>query len=314
MAKELSVSEQAPIKNVLTINAEDWFQSPEVSSVIGREQWERCEHRLEAMTYRLLALLEQAAVRATFFVLGWNAEHYPGLVREICRRGHEVAIHGYQAEPVYRQTATQFAWEINRCQQLMEEIAGEPAVGYRAAGFSVGEGSLWALEVLAEHGIKYDSSCLPARRGRGLPDWCQPYRVARAGKSLLAEFPVSPVWLAGWQAGYAGGGHLRFLPYRVTAGALRRLNRRGLPGVVYLRLWELDTGQPRQRLHPWQYLRRYGNLEEAEPKLERLLLEFAFAPMRQVLREQGERLPVFEIGAGGSWASAKRQEGHPQTT
>ncbi len=300
------------VTNALTIDLEDWFQVSNLDQAIGRENWDRCEQRLEGSTYRLLALLDEAAVKATFFVLGWNAERYPSLVREIKRRGHEVGLHGYQHHLVYQQTPVQFAWEIDRCQQLMTEITGHPAKGYRAASFSVVGQSLWALEILQENGIEYDSSIFPVRHHRyGLPaSPRQPYRVRVAG-GAITEFPVSTMAVLGRNVGFSGGAYFRLLPYWVVAAGLRRLNRAGQPGVVYLHPWELDTGQPRVRLSPALYLRCYGNLEQTEPKLQRLLGDFEFAPMGEVLAEQAASLPEYQLEQAKAWSAGLLPEPTP---
>jgi len=306
------------VLNALTVDLEDWFQVSNLERVIGRENWDRCEQRLEASTYRLLALLDEAEVKATFFVLGWNAERYPGLVREIWRRGHEIGIHGYRHALVYEQTPVQFAWEINRCVQLVGEITGEQPVGHRAASFSLVPRTLWALEVLREQGIGYDSSIFPVRHHRyGLPHSPRhPYRITMGGKPALVEFPVSTLSLWGQNLGFSGGAYLRLLPYWVVAAGISRLNRQGQPAVVYLHPWDLDTGQPRQKLNPWLYLRCYGNLEQTEPKLQNLLADFEFAPMREVLAGQAERLPSFSLEQANGWALGREgQPGYsPQTT
>jgi polysaccharide deacetylase family protein (PEP-CTERM system associated) len=289
------------VTNLLTIDLEDWYQVSNLDPYIGRERWEQCENRLEASTYRLLAILDEAGVKATFFVLGWNAERNERLVREIARCGHEIGIHGYHHALIYEQTPVQFAWELAHCQNLVEAISGRPARGYRAASFSVIRRSLWALEMLEEHGFEYDSSIFPIRHHRyGIPDSPDyPYRVAINGHSSLVEFPISTMQLMGLRTGFSGGAYFRLLPYRMVAHAIKRVNAMGRPAVVYLHPWELDPDQPRLPL-PWPLrLRCYGNLERTEGKLRRLLRDFEFAPAETVLDQCRNNLPCCRLAPEG---------------
>jgi len=288
------------VTNILTIDLEDWYQVSNLDRYIGRERWQDCENRLEASTYRLLAILDEAGVKATFFVLGWNAERNAGLVREMSRCGHEIAVHGYHHALIYEQTPVQFSWDLGHCQDLVRSITGQPARGYRAASFSVVRRSLWALEMLEEHGFEYDSSIFPVRHHRyGIPDSPgHPYRVAINGNASLVEFPISTMHLLGWRTGFSGGAYFRLLPYAVVARAIRRLNALGQPAVVYLHPWELDPDHPRLPL-PWSLrLRCYGGLERTEGKLRRLLRGFEFAPAATVLDQCRSALPCYRLGAG----------------
>jgi polysaccharide deacetylase family protein (PEP-CTERM system associated) len=286
--------------NILTIDLEDWFQVSNLDHVIGRELWDACESRLEASTYRLLAILDEAGVKATFFVLGWNAERHERLVREIARRGHEIGIHGYHHALVYEQTPVQFSWEMEHCQNLVTSITGRPARGYRAASFSVIRRSLWALELLEKHGFEYDSSIFPIHHPRyGIPDSPDyPYRVAINGHSSFLEFPISTMRWMGWKIGFSGGAYFRLLPYRIVASGIRQLNAQGQSAVVYLHPWELDPDHPRLPL-PWSLrLRCYGNLEHTEGKLRRLLRDFEFAPVEAHLDRCRQTSPCYRLTTG----------------
>jgi polysaccharide deacetylase family protein (PEP-CTERM system associated) len=285
--------------NILTIDLEDWFQVSNLDRFIGRERWLDCENRLDASTYRLLAILDEAGVKATFFVLGWNAERNERLVREISRCGHEIAIHGYHHQLVYEQTPVQFAWELEHCQSLVTAITGSPARGYRAASFSVVRRSLWALELLEQHGFEYDSSIFPIRHDRyGIPESPDyPFRVGINGHSSFVEFPISTMRCLGRKIGFSGGAYFRLLPYAVVARFIKRINSHGHAAIVYLHPWELDPDQPRLPL-PWSLrLRCYGNLESTEGKLRRLLRDFEFTPMATHLDHCRESLPCYGLTA-----------------
>jgi polysaccharide deacetylase family protein (PEP-CTERM system associated) len=287
------------VTNLLTIDLEDWFQVSNLERYIGREHWLECESRLEPSTYRLLALLDEAGVKATFFVLGWNAERHACLVREIARCGHEIAIHGYQHQLVYDQTPVQFAWELAHCQDLVSSITGATVRGYRAASFSVVRRSLWALELLDQHGFEYDSSIFPIQHPRyGMPESPdRPFRVAINGHASLVEFPISTMRCLGWKTGFSGGAYFRLFPYAVVSRCIRRMNARGQTAVVYLHPWEIDPEQPRVRLPLPLRVLCYGNLEGTEAKLRRLLRDFEFAPVATYLDVATNNLPCYRLAA-----------------
>ena len=198
--------------------------------------WDQCPSRLEGTTYRLLALLDEAKVKATFFVLGWNAERNGSLVREIARRGHEIALHGYHHALVYEQTPVQFAWEVARCCDLLAEITGERPAGLPRRVVLGRARSLWALEVLHEHGLRYDSSIFPVRHRRyGIPGSPRfPYRIVAGAGAPLPSCP-SRRWPgpgAAWAS--AGAPTCACCPTRWCSGASGASTRMGQPAVVYL--------------------------------------------------------------------------------
>ncbi|MGH9464567.1 MAG: polysaccharide deacetylase family protein, partial [Thermoanaerobaculia bacterium] len=146
----------API-HALSVDVEDWYQGIEIPA----ERWPEFERRLAPAMDKLLGLLDERGVRATFFVLGVVAEEHPEVVRRIAEVGHEVATHGYSHEKLYRMTPERFRGELRRSVRRLEDLCGTRVIGHRAAYFSITESSLWALDVLAEEGILYDSSIQP---------------------------------------------------------------------------------------------------------------------------------------------------------
>lgn len=268
------------IENVLTIDFEDWYQGLEIPI----REWPRYEDRIERVGRRLLDLLDETATRATFFVLGPVAERHADLVGEIARRGHEIGTHGYAHEFVYRQTREQFAADLRRSVDLLRRLTGTDVLGFRAPYFSITGRSLWAFEVIAEHGLRYDSSVFPVVNYRyGIPDaprW--PYAMQVNGRTLT-EFPISTVRVLGRNIPVAGGAYFRIYPYALTRAAFRAINRQRRPAVFYLHPWELDPGQPRLPLPRRIALTHYFSLDKTEPRLRRLLRDFRFAPMKEVL-------------------------------
>jgi polysaccharide deacetylase family protein (PEP-CTERM system associated) len=289
MDKPAGASSSAPAAmrlNAFTVDVEDYFHVAALASAIPRHSWSEREYRVERNTECLLELLADRGVHGTFFVLGWVAERSPGLVRTIAAAGHEVACHGYSHELIYRQSRQEFREETVRAKGLLEDAIGRAVLGYRAASFSVVRETLWALDELIDLGFRYDSSIFAIRHDRyGIPDASPvPGRVtAPSGRSIL-EFPMAPANFFGLKIPVTGGGYFRIFPYRLTLAGLRRINAAGRPFAFYLHPWEIDPEQPRVRVGTLSRFRHYTNLARCEERLRRLLGEFAFCPMSQVLQ------------------------------
>lgn len=269
-----------PVTNALTIDFEDWYQGLEIPA----DQWEGFEDRIPRVGRRLLQVFADAGVRATFFVLGAVAERHPDLVREIAAAGHEVGTHGHSHTKVYHLTRETFRAELLRSTRTLEDLSGRPVLGHRAPFFSITRDSLWALEILAESGLRYDSSIFPVVNYRyGIPDaprW--PYPVGADEPGLL-EFPISTWRILGRNVPVAGGAYFRIFPYAFTRWAFRKINALGRPAVFYLHPWEIDPDHPRIPLPRRIALTHYFNLKATEARLRRLLADFRFAPMQEVL-------------------------------
>ncbi len=288
----------ADVTNILTFDVEEWFQVYNLWEAIPRSEWEGCPSRLENQVAKLLDILDRRNCRATFFVLGWVARHRPGVVKEIARRGDEIACHGLNHDLVTDMTPERFRRETAAATELLEDLTGVKVRGYRASNFSIQRGNLWALEVLAELGFAYDSSVYPVVRGRyGIPGFPRgPVRLILPSGATLLEFPPPTMRFLGATVPVAGGGYFRFFPYRVTRGALTRLNRAGAPAVVYLHPWEIDPGQPRVKgggiLKRWMH---YCNLSRTEGRLERLLEDFRFGSVEEALEGMTGEPPDFRV-------------------
>jgi polysaccharide deacetylase family protein (PEP-CTERM system associated) len=269
------------VVNAFTVDFEDWYQGLE----IPHTAWDGYEDRIVPATRRLLALLAHADVRATFFILGYAAERDPELVREIASGGHEIATHGHSHAFVYDQTPEVFRAELMRSVQTLEKITGDPVLGHRAAFFSITKKSLWALDFLPEVGIRYDSSIFPVWNYRyGIHDAPRWPHVMNVGGRTLIEFPISTWSLAGRNLPVGGGAYFRIFPYAYTRHAFRAINAGGRPAVFYIHPWEIDPHHPRTPL-PQRIARiHYLNLGATERRLRRLLQDFRFAPMKEVLR------------------------------
>jgi len=278
------------VLNAMTVDVEDWFHVQALSSAISRDSWSTREYRAVANTQHLLQLFAEHGVRATFFVLGWVTERSPQLIREIAAAGHEVACHGLSHKLVYTQSPAEFRDETRRSKGTLEDAAGAPVRGYRAATYSITRQSLWALDVLLDEGFEYDSSIFPVRHDTyGIPDApTVPGRIKAPSGREIVEFPLTTWQLGPLRIPVAGGGYFRLLPYGLTKGGIAAANRRGQPAVFYMHPWEIDPGQPRIEAAPaLSRFRHYTNLHRFEARLRRLMGQFRFGTMSTVLASRG---------------------------
>ena len=282
--------------NALTIDVEDYFHVQAFADVISSAHWDEYPVRVERNTFRLLEILGRRNVKATFFILGWVADRCPALVRAIVDSGHEIGSHGYGHQMLTRGSQANFRADLTRAKSAIEDQTGSRVTCFRAPSYSITSKTLWALEILGEFGFEYDSSIFPIRHDYyGIPDAPRfPHYWSLQSGARLLEFPPSTVRVLGINVPIAGGGYLRLLPYKVTAGAIRRLNQKeDQPAMVYLHPWEIDPDQPRLDACWRSRFRQYQNLQTTEDKLSRLLDEFSWAPMSKVL--SGYRRPIPSI-------------------
>lgn len=272
-------------KNILTVDVEDWFHICGVESIGDYKSWGKYEPRIKKNLIHLLDILDEYNAKGTFFVLGWIAEKFPELVKEIEQSGHEIATHGYAHELVYEQTPKEFAADLEKSLRVLSAITKQKILGYRAPSFSITKKSLWALDIMAEHGLQYDSSVFPATRtDGGLPGArIFPYKVDLHHGHKIWEFPVSVMNLFKFRLAFSGGGYFRLFPYSLIKRQIEKANKQGEPALVYLHPRELDTGQPRLPM-PWKRkFKCYVNIHHTESKLRKLLSDFTFTSCKDIL-------------------------------
>jgi polysaccharide deacetylase family protein (PEP-CTERM system associated) len=278
------------VPNALTVDVEDYFHVAALAPNIHRDSWTSRELRVVGNTQKLLAIFEQFDVRGTFFVLGWVAERYPQLVRDIAARGHEIACHGFSHHLVYEQSPEEFYAETLRAKNLLEDITGSAVLGYRAASYSIVRESLWALDILVELGFLYDSSIFPVHHDRyGIPNAERvPHRMSTPNEQSIVEWPLATAKIFGCSLPVAGGGYFRLLPYWLSRWGLASINRGELrPFIFYLHPWEIDPAQPRVSASWLSRFRHYRNLGKCEERLRRLLGDFRFGTARDGLVQLG---------------------------
>jgi polysaccharide deacetylase family protein (PEP-CTERM system associated) len=273
------------IVNAITVDVEDYFHASAFDRAVSRAAWGSMESRVVANTHRLLDLFNVHGVRGTFFVLGWVADRFPSLVRDIASGGHELASHGYHHQLVYTLTPDQFRADVHRARHTIEQIAGVAVRGYRAPSFSIVTESLWALDVLIDEGHTYDASIFPIRHDRyGIAHAPRHAHVMHRPAGSIVEVPSSTVRIGAANYPIAGGGYLRLFPYAVTRWGMAHVNEREQqPVVLYIHPWEVDPEQPRLPVSRTTQLRHRVGLATTGQKLRRAMRDFAFAPIAEVI-------------------------------
>ena len=269
------------ITNILTIDAEDWYMEIDIS------MWDSYEDRVVHSTQKILEILDKSNTQATFFVVGYVAEHFPELIIDIKNRGHEIGTHGYSHTPITHQTPSDFEEDLLKSIRILEHIAKDKIRGHRAYAFSVGEKTSWAIDILKKNGLKYDSSVFPVKTHLyGVPDApLYPYHISSSNIKIdnpeddFLEFPLSVYRfpIVHKNIPIAGGFYLRFFPYRFIKHAMIKINKTGQPAIVYIHPWEFDPTQPRIKELKWYH---YYNLSDTEKKFKRLLSDFKFMSVR----------------------------------
>ena len=270
------------VTNALTIDVEDYFQVSAFAPYIRRSEWDTRECRVERNVGRILELLSQQDIKATFFTLGWLAERYPQLVRAIVAGGHELASHGYGHERASDLSRDAFTQDVTRAKKLLEDLGGKAVLGYRAPSFSIGTANLWAFDVLAATGHQYSSSVYPIKHDHyGMPD--SPRFAYRLANGLL-EVPVTTLRVMNRNLPSSGGGYFRLLPYALSRWMLRKVNREDRESAVfYFHPWEIDPGQPRiAGIDAKTRFRHYVNIGRTEGRLQSLMQDFRWGRMDQI--------------------------------
>lgn len=275
------------MKNVLTIDLEEWYHPEYVRKKGSASEQERITQSLA----ETLRLLDECAVSATFFVVGEAAERHPEILQHISRSGHEIAFHGYYHMPLWESDTETFRSEIDR----FNSLTNEKCLGFRAPSFSLSNKTKWALKVLEDESFLYDSSIFPSRTPLyGVWDApMKPYKpsfedIAREDNDTrLWEFPLLVYPIMGFRVPMAGGFFLRFFPIHFLERAIRKTNRLGFPAVIYAHNWELDAETPKLKLGTYASFVTYHNLAETGRKLRHILGSFPFTSFRDYISEYG---------------------------
>lgn len=279
--------EDAPLglMNAMTIDLEEWFHVTNFEGVIERSEWPSLETRVQESMPRLLDVLAEFDVKATFFSLGWVAREFPWIIRRLTELGHEVASHGDEHKLLVNQTPKQFREQLVRSKDILEQLSQQPVVGHRAPSYSLRYRTRWAVDIMIEEGFLYDSSVFPfgPRKESRLCASRVPCVLDVPGVGQLTEYPLSIEKVYGMDLPIAGGGYFRFLPLGLINQGIRQINARGHRYIMYLHPWELDPDQPRVRQASWlAKFRHYHQLHKTEDKLRNLLSEFRFGSIKEI--------------------------------
>ena len=269
--------------HAFTVDVEDWYDGIPIAAATKAS----AERRLERGLNPLLELLAAKNCRATFFILGPIAAQYPSLVCTIRDQGHELGCHGWSHDLIYTMTPRRFSEETRRASQTIEDVTGRPVLAYRAAYFSITTEALWAFDVLAGLGFRYDSSVFPVRNWRyGIGDFNPSPQVIATASGGILEFPLSVRRVVGQNIPACGGAYFRIYPYWFTHANIRHAEQHGRPANFYMHPWELDASHPYVAFNWKAWMTHYVNLAATAPRLERLLEDFSFAPLGEVLEHE----------------------------
>jgi polysaccharide deacetylase family protein (PEP-CTERM system associated) len=273
---------------VMTVDVEEWFHIPEgLDNIIPFHGWDGAVQRVQHVLPRLWDLFERNNVTATFFFLGWVAEKHPYLVKETLKRGHGIATHGYAHKMIYNQTPEEFRLDITKAISIIEDISGRKVIGYRAPGFSITPSTEWVFSILAEHGIKYDSSIFPGKRLLGHYEKFDKEPVLiKVGEREILEFPQTIVDFHFFRLSCFGGGYFRLFPLTFIMKMSGLIQSHSRPLILYIHPRDMDTDQPQLSFPPLRHLRHYMNISKTEQKLDEIAGKFSFKSFESVISDE----------------------------
>lgn len=280
--------------NILTFDIEEWFHILDNGSTKTINEWKNYEVRIHHNMERIFSILEKTNTKATFFCLGWIAETYPEVVREIVSRGYEIGSHTRMHQLVYEQTPREFKNDVEYSVKTLEDFIGEKVKYFRAPGFSITENEKWAFEILLEQGIEVDCSVFPASRSHGgFPSYGQPIpSILKYNGIELKELPINFSSFMGQPVIFSGGGYFRLLPYSVIKNRTQQSNY----VMSYLHPRDFDTNQPViKELSIARKFKSYVGLKGAMAKFEQWLTDFDFIDISTAVKQiDWQKVPVIE--------------------
>lgn len=278
------------MKNALTIDLEDWYHPEFVRKRINGIKKEQ----IIDSTFRLLQLLEKTNTKATFFIIGEIAQKHPKLIKYIYDGGHELAFHGMKHVPVRSYDYNTFQKEIFIFNNLIKKTLNRRVEinGFRAPSFSINNKTNYILKCLIDNGFKYDSSIVPinlfyygirhARHHIYKPNLNKLH--VNDSNSKLIEFPLTIFKFGRIKIPISGGFYLRIFPYFIYNKLLKNINQEGNPFVIYIHPWEIYPETYRvKNIGLFKYFITYFGINKTFEKVEKLLKDFKFMPMRNVL-------------------------------
>ena len=272
------------MKNAISVDVEDWFCVYNFENTISKDSWQNLEYRAEINTTKVLDIFDKNSVKGTFFVLGWIAERSPGLILEIEKRGHEIGLHTYSHSLITQLDESLFTEEIEKGLNVIYKSGiKQQILGFRAPSFTITKKTLWALDILKKYNFKYDSSVFPLafHPDYGIAD--APLSSYKINENMY-EVPLTVAKKFGKNIPCSGGGYFRLYPYSFTKYLLKSVNKENRPVIFYIHPWEIDTKQPRVKLPVIKRFRHYNNIKKTETRLNKLLKDFNFTTIKDLLK------------------------------
>ena len=273
----------------ITFDIEDWFHILDHPETANPSSWDKFESRIDHGVGLILDLMDKHDLKGTFFCLGWIAEKHPHIIKRIDAAGHHIGTHGSYHQLVYEQTENEFRKDLSDSIKILSDLTGKKIDAYRAPGFSIKESNLWAFDVMAEEGIKYDSSVFPANRAHGgLPQFTtdQPCKVITKKGYEIIELPMNTASLLGRKFVFSGGGYFRLLP----EWYLKKLFKSQDYVMTYFHPRDVDAGQPLiPGLSIFRRFKSYYGIKVSKRKLENIVNCCSFNTIKD-LEGQLERI------------------------
>ncbi len=269
--------------NILSFDIEDWFHPEIFAGKFPREMWDQLEGRVKRNTEIILNFLNRKKLKATFFYLGWIGEKYPELVTQTAREGHEIASHGYAHVMLNKMSKEEFRADLLRSLEILNSLSEHPVEGFRAPTFSITKKTLWALPIMYEAGIRYDSSVFPIYHDRyGIPEAPrEPYLIYTNGQDGIWEYPMTTVQVGRLNLPFGGGGYFRLYPFSFSLYLMKKCQREGRAIMFYAHPWEFDTELPRVKLGLFGHVRHYTGIKKFLERIDRVTDMFPFTSFRE---------------------------------
>lgn len=284
ISSNLKLSDKTKMINAISVDVEDWFCVYNFENTISKDDWKNLEYRAEINTMNILEIFDRNKTKGTFFILGWIAEKSPELIREIEKRGHEIGLHTYSHSLITHLNESTFEEEIEKGLNVIYKTGiKQQIIGFRAPSFTITNKTLWAIDILLKYNFKYDSSVFPfgLHPEYGISD--APISIYKI-KEDMYEVPLTVAKKFGKHIPCSGGGYFRLYPYSFTKYLLKSVNKENRSIIFYIHPWEIDTEQPRVKLPLLKRFRHYNNIKKTEKRLNKLLTDFDFTTIKDMLK------------------------------
>lgn len=274
--------ERRPV--AISFDVEEWFQTYAARKWYPSETWESMTQRVSPILEVILDILDQHDSRATFFFLGWIAEHYPRLMEMVSERGHEIGYHGYEHTELNGVRRDDFRANLDRFLSIADRASITVPVGFRAPSFSMRKDTLWAVDEIVSRGFIYDSSIYPMFKMRyGIPEAPRMPFLLKGPESRILELPLASIQAAGVKLPVAGGAYLRFYPGWIHRLMLGSVSGSGIVPVLYFHPWEIDSLNISSSMSALQRFRQHHNSgRNTISKLRRILRDYRGITLREL--------------------------------